>query len=78
MALGARFSWPEGFSWLPGSAPAAQAGFGSRQATSGIFTPIKHQVPQQGSAARRRPRARPPEGESPSHAARTAFWGERR
>lgn len=36
-------------------------------ATSRISTPIKHRVPQRGSAARRRPRARPPEGKSPLH-----------
>lgn len=42
MTLGARSSRPEGFSWFPVSVPAGQAGSGSRQATSRIPTPIKH------------------------------------
>lgn len=75
MAPGARSSRPKGFSWLPVSVPAGQAGSGSRQATSRIPTPIKYQVPQPGSAERRRPRARPPEGESPSHCPENCSFG---
>lgn len=67
MALGARSSRPEGFFWLPVSVPAGQAGSGPRQAASKTPTPIKPQVPQLESAGRSRPRARPPEDESPSH-----------